>query len=630
MFVINDDLSIYVTRGDMAYIRVTCNKDGRPYTFQAGEVLRFNVCEKKNCDNVVLQKDFPITAVTQGVEIVLDGEDTKFGGIINKPTDYWYEVVLNPFDNPQTIICYDEEGTRVFRLYPEANDKPAPEPKPEVLKVIDTELDMTSERPVQNQAIARAFANLQAGYQATHAAVAALHVTPEMFGAIGDGVADDTEAVQMAVDSGNCVFAKGKTYVVTDMIVLPDNASVDLNGSTILRKFGSEHYGTFKVCNNSKIFNGVINGNYTYNKYGEMDYINHADVWITGEHNTIEEIKFIDSMGESIKIENSYNDVHSCEFTSYADHCIYCKETVSGTAIREAINIYANTFANTDSTREAVKISNGFDRVSIFSNHANLDKGWFLNVDNSVNGYSNGYIDIFDNTISARYFMSVTNLYGNNNVNNVHHNKIICTSNVYKTPLDSTASERNGFSCKQLVFKDNYIDIIAEYMFMFDMVNTGDIIIENNHLRKSYNSGNPRMFYLYGSFNSMLFNGNTIEREQTGDDKFNYPLFYTGNSNIGVDLEGNAFTINGNKFLTCCSPIIQDGALTSGKCAVNCHLTFNDNYFLTVGAAGFRVIAPSAVGALDGITKYLTFKNNVSINNSTIDTGAYPENYIIS
>ena len=194
MFEITEDRSIYVTRGDMAYIRITCNKNGKPYTFQVGDVVRFNVCEKKKCENVVLQKDFPVTALTQGVDIVLDGYDTKIGEVISKPVDYWYEVVLNPFDNPQTIIGYDAEGTRVFRLYPEADDKPAPDPKPEVIKVIDTELDMVSERPVQNQAIARAFYNLQAGYQATHDAVAAIHVTPQMFGAIGDGEADDTEA----------------------------------------------------------------------------------------------------------------------------------------------------------------------------------------------------------------------------------------------------------------------------------------------------------------------------------------------------------------------------------------------------------------------------------------------------
>ena len=117
-----DDGSIYATRGDAVYLKITCEKNGEPYTFKVGEVVRFNICEKKKCENVVLQKDFPVTAETQGVDVILGSTDTKIGGIISKPVDYWYEVVLNPLDNPQTIIGYDVDGARVFRLFPEAND----------------------------------------------------------------------------------------------------------------------------------------------------------------------------------------------------------------------------------------------------------------------------------------------------------------------------------------------------------------------------------------------------------------------------------------------------------------------------------------------------------------------------
>lgn len=199
MFQVNDDLSIYVTRGDMVFLRIHAERDGKPYTFQPGEVLRFKVFAKKNCEDVVLQKDFPVTAVTQSVDIILDGEDTKIGDVISKPRDCWYEVELNPHDIPITIIGYDEDGARVFKLFPEGADIPAFVPDPEDIKTIDDELDMTSGRPVRNQVIARAFANLQAGYQATHDAVAKMHVTPEMFGAVGDGVADDTEAIYEAI-----------------------------------------------------------------------------------------------------------------------------------------------------------------------------------------------------------------------------------------------------------------------------------------------------------------------------------------------------------------------------------------------------------------------------------------------
>lgn len=123
MFQVNDDLSIYVTRGDAGVISITAkNKKGENHVFKAGDVVRFSVCEKKKCENVVLQKDFPIALDTETVIIDLTSQDTKIGETISKPRDYWYEVELNPLTFPQTIIAYDEEGTRIFKLFPECRD----------------------------------------------------------------------------------------------------------------------------------------------------------------------------------------------------------------------------------------------------------------------------------------------------------------------------------------------------------------------------------------------------------------------------------------------------------------------------------------------------------------------------
>lgn len=156
MFVVNEDNSIYATRGDIVFFGVTAEDNGAPYVFQAGDVVRIKVYGKKNAENVVLQKDFPVNKAAEEVEIYLTEEDTKFGDVISKPTDYWYEVELNPYDHPQTIIGYDEDGAKVFKLYPEGDDIPAFVPEAEDIPVVDDALDMTSTRPVQNQAVARA------------------------------------------------------------------------------------------------------------------------------------------------------------------------------------------------------------------------------------------------------------------------------------------------------------------------------------------------------------------------------------------------------------------------------------------------------------------------------------------
>ena len=123
MFVINDDGTIYLTRGDFATFEITAKKsEDENYIFQVGDVVRFTVTEKKRCDNIVLTKDVTVTEEGKKVAMILDQTETKFGEIIHKPKDYWYEVVLNPETTPQTIVGYDANGPKVLRLFPEGDD----------------------------------------------------------------------------------------------------------------------------------------------------------------------------------------------------------------------------------------------------------------------------------------------------------------------------------------------------------------------------------------------------------------------------------------------------------------------------------------------------------------------------
>lgn len=170
MFILNEDNSIYVTRGDIATISVSLtDNDGNPYMFIPGDVLRIKVFEKKNCSEVVLQKDFPVDEETDTVELYLDERDTKIGGVISKPVDYWYEIELNPFSDPQTVIGYDEDGAKVFKLFPEGRDLEEHEYTEEEIPFMDDELDLTSTRPIENQAVARAVVQLRTALNKTDA-----------------------------------------------------------------------------------------------------------------------------------------------------------------------------------------------------------------------------------------------------------------------------------------------------------------------------------------------------------------------------------------------------------------------------------------------------------------------------
>lgn len=115
MFKINEDKSIYITRGDCCEIPVE-------HQFNAGDVVRFKATRKKDCNTVVIQRDLVVEDQTTEITIALSGDDTRIGNVVSKPTEYWYEIELNPDTCPQTILGYDEDGAKVFKLFPEGKD----------------------------------------------------------------------------------------------------------------------------------------------------------------------------------------------------------------------------------------------------------------------------------------------------------------------------------------------------------------------------------------------------------------------------------------------------------------------------------------------------------------------------
>ena len=83
------------------------------------------------------------------------------------------------------------------------------------------------------------------------------------FGAVGDGVADDTAAIQAAIDyatsiGGQTVAGSGLTYRVTSPIIIKDDVKFDLHGGKILSVLsGASDYGV-RLRNRSEICNGEI------------------------------------------------------------------------------------------------------------------------------------------------------------------------------------------------------------------------------------------------------------------------------------------------------------------------------------------------------------------------------------
>ncbi len=86
------------------------------YQFQIDDKIKFNIYEKKGYDKTpLLSKTFVVDTADYELTITLTEDDTTFGDIPNKETEYWYDITLN---EDLTVVGYDESGAKLFMMYP--------------------------------------------------------------------------------------------------------------------------------------------------------------------------------------------------------------------------------------------------------------------------------------------------------------------------------------------------------------------------------------------------------------------------------------------------------------------------------------------------------------------------------
>ena len=123
------------------------------------------------------------------------------------------------------------------------------------------------------------------------------YVTPEMFGAVGDGITDDTNAVKAAIDNGGNIYVKNK-YLITDVIKYTKPMCVFGEGEFIITSgkplFFVEAGNTIKGIR----FEGfTIKGDgvtFTTIEGSNMGVIGNFSGTIDLEDYTIRNVKFID------------------------------------------------------------------------------------------------------------------------------------------------------------------------------------------------------------------------------------------------------------------------------------------------------------------------------------------------
>lgn len=131
------------------------------------------------------------------------------------------------------------------------------------------------------------------------------YVTPEMYGAKGDGTTDDTEAIQSALVSGRDVYFGKKTYCVSETLVL--SGSIHMGSDTTIKAIGTmaSVFSATNIGDRLRFIGGVIDCNSNADSGITLSGVNGA---------YIQNLKILNAVESSIKITSGgHNWILGCK-----------------------------------------------------------------------------------------------------------------------------------------------------------------------------------------------------------------------------------------------------------------------------------------------------------------------------
>ena len=304
--------------------------------------------------------------------------------------------------------------------------------------------------------------------------------TPEQFGAVGDGVADDTAAINSALSGGGIiVFKAGASYKVDPdvSLLVDDNSYVDLNGATIVSKaVSSDYYEVFYINQKSNVTikNGAIIGDRDIHTGATGEW--GMCVYVGGSTNVlIDNIDISKAWGDGVYIGDTaeYDNVscssvtvtnckiHDCRrqgiSVTFADDVIIDGNiiyNISGTAPEACIDIEPNSTQHANNviiSNNILKVAkkgietrdaNGdIDHISIHGNtlEGNNATGVLMSINNS-------HASIFDNIFTGDISTNAVSILGSDSV--FENNKfidLVCTIALYLYDATRIAIKGNTF-----------------------------------------------------------------------------------------------------------------------------------------------------------------------------------------
>lgn len=294
-------------------------------------------------------------------------------------------------------------------------------------------------------------------------------VTPEMYRAAGDGVTDDTAAIQEAINTNKkVVFATGKTYCITDALLVSGQTIIDLNWATVKVIASCDSVFTYdggNVNHGRVLKNGKIDGNNLANYginvvSGSRDLYDNLEIMNCGTgfyHSETHETGVINchfascavaihSVGTDTNFENI--NIRHCKtaIKAYGEYCNYInihawmKEDITDSVFAE-VNAEGIVFGNCYVDTYMI----GYKILRLVKTH--ISGRYFINASvwNANNGGEVSYVVYSDSRKYLRkIFINDMNIQGIANVTNLC-NLDDAIPNLFNTVISGTTANSNGF-----------------------------------------------------------------------------------------------------------------------------------------------------------------------------------------
>lgn len=315
-------------------------------------------------------------------------------------------------------------------------------------------------------------------------------VSVKNYGAVGDGVTDDTAAIQSALDDnigGSLVFPNG-TFLTKNLII-PENTTIKFESIQLIRNLDSEEDTFIKVMSGAKIYGDVlIDGQ----KKGFMNP-DISGIRVYGDNCIFDANIEIKNMQGHGFIATGYNNIFINSIYSHDNGGKSGKEELGigdGLIIMDAQNVSVNV---------ATVYNNGRNGISISSYSRVTDKIVVDKIYSSDNGYTDVDLEISTNVkvgyirpYSTNYpsislnntndcelkNCEVSQLYGENINNLSAENITVFPKNNYVFHLEGNNLKING-----VVYKDNLDNYEGNAIEILEAGDNGyieNILVENS------------------------------------------------------------------------------------------------------------------------------------------------------